>query len=146
MQSKLCAPFIDRSHAASICASLRGCWILLWRLALRPDSRSAAHHNCGFISCGVYAFSVPRWRIRRIPVVLSTTLPSVANNWPSVPAAKIESPPCGMKQLAREFCMLTLQSAAIPIAASGHQMINSVYIIRRIVQDYFAAARFLLRL
>ena len=45
MQSQLCAPFIDRSHAASICASLRGCWILLWCLALRPDSRSAAHHN-----------------------------------------------------------------------------------------------------
>ena len=45
VQSQLCAPFIDRSHAASICASLRGCWILLWRLALRPDSRSATHHN-----------------------------------------------------------------------------------------------------
>ena len=42
---QLCAPFIDRSHAASICASLRGCWILLWCLALRPDSRSATHHN-----------------------------------------------------------------------------------------------------
>ena len=27
VQSQLCAPFIDRSHAASICASLRGCWI-----------------------------------------------------------------------------------------------------------------------
>ena len=30
VQSQLCAPFIDRSHAASICASLRGCWILWW--------------------------------------------------------------------------------------------------------------------
>ena len=27
MLMRLCAPFIDRSHAASICASLRGCWI-----------------------------------------------------------------------------------------------------------------------
>ena len=28
-KSQLCAPFIDRSHAASICASLRGCWIVV---------------------------------------------------------------------------------------------------------------------
>ena len=38
----------------------------------------------------------PRYKpdhTRTIPVVLSATLPSVANNWPSIPAAKIGSPP-----------------------------------------------------
>ena len=49
MQSQLCAPFIDRSHAASICASLRGCWIalriagatLLWCWVLPSDDHAA---------------------------------------------------------------------------------------------------------
>ena len=78
------------------------------------------------------------WR-SAIPVVLSATLLSVANNWPSVPAAKTGSPPvcpclgngCGRSvttcqdlhilpaQSNRQYCRVAITNALAGVVVAG---------------------------